>query len=291
VRALIGLGRQQAIDAEIAAFEAAYGKPDRVCDGGLMLRYRVARWHGDWKRALELTETIGREQHERDDDGQLGSWETEKFECLARLGEVDRALHFGERQALDADGLASLAWEAVSADVLGLAGELASRALRVDPEQATALHALARVAEVNGNVDQALVLWGRIGEIDDDWHVAHEHVARVLLGTGDARMALNEAEQGVAEGHTCAWAFAARGQARLLTGDREGATTDLQRAWQLAAPETRASEGADVWGIRALLAGDRKEGDRLLTAYLREGAPISAADRARVARCREALAG
>jgi hypothetical protein len=290
VRALLGLGRTAEVEAAIGAFEAEHGRPGHPSVGAMMLSYRLLRFRGDWRGALALVETIAREQFEREDDGKLDAWETEKFECLARLGETERAIHFGERQALDGESLARLAWQAAGVDCLPLAAEMAQRALRLDPDEPTALHVMARIAEVGGRIPEALAIWRRVADLDPAWHVPHEHTARVLLGTGDPDDALEAAEIGIEEGHECAWAFAARGQARLLFGDRQGAVEDLDRSWALAAPETRDAEAHDVWGFRALLAGDEAGAAARFERYLREGAPISPADRERVARLREAAA-
>jgi tetratricopeptide (TPR) repeat protein len=286
VRALIGLDRPAEVDAQIAAFEAEHGRPGHPAVGAMMLSYRVLRWRGDWRGALALVETIAREQFERDDDGRLDAWEAEKFECLARLGETERAIHFGERQALDAESLSRLARDAASVDAYPLAAEMARRALKLDPHDTSALHVMARLAELAGRNHEALERWQQIGDLEPGWHVAHEHIARVLLGVGDPNDALDEAELGIEEGHVCAWAFAVRGQARLLLGDTDGAREDLDRSWGLADVETRGQTAHDVWGFRALAAGDPAEADRHFAIYLREGAPISPADRERVARIR-----
>jgi tetratricopeptide (TPR) repeat protein len=289
VRALIGLDRFEDAEVAIAAFEDRYRVVGRECVGALMLKYRVARRRWDWQAALALSEIISRENNERDDDGRLDHWEQEKFECLCRLGEAERALRFGERQAVDAPSLARLAYEALGADCVDLARELSRRALRMDPDETQALHVAARLAELDGNAHEAIRLWRRVGVLDPVWHVVHEHIARVSLGMGDLSRAKEESEAAIDEGgHMCPWAFGVRAQARLLHDDRDGAAADLARAWALALPENREHEGHDVWALRARLGGDGAEAERLLKIYLREGAAISAADRARVGRVVEA---
>ena len=288
VRALLGLGEIDAAREKIAAFVGEHAD-DRPNPGAMMLEYRIARCEWNWSAALELAEAISRETHERDDDGKLDRWEEERFECMARLGEVERALAFGETQAVDAASLGRLAYTAYRADQLDLAAEVANRALAFDPDESQALAVSARTVEVEGDNEGALEIWTHLGEIDSDWHVWQEQIARICLATGDLATATTRADEGVANGHLCPWAFAVRAQVRLLSGDRDGAVTYLDRAWALAAPEDRAHEAKDVWAIRAALAGDQVSAEAGFAAYLRDNAPISPADRTRIERVRASL--
>jgi tetratricopeptide (TPR) repeat protein len=291
VQAQLGIDDFAAADAAIAKFERDWPSgPDRPNVGGLQLRYKVARRRSDWKAALQMAEVLSKASYEREDDGRLDHWEEEKFECLVHLGETERALRFGEAQAVEADDLGRLAYNAVAADDLRLTEIFAERALRLDPQEILAVHSAARLAEIRGRIDDAIAGWERVGKIDETWHIWKENLARVHLGTGDVKRALQLAESAAAvQGHTCAWAFGVLGQARLANGNRAGATAALERCWKLAKPEAREHEGHDVWAIRALLAGDKATADRLLAHYLRADAPISQADRARVARLIETI--
>jgi tetratricopeptide (TPR) repeat protein len=172
---------------------------------------------------------------------------------------------------------------------MSLAGELAERALKLDPDAGQALAVVARNQELAGDVDAALVTWGRVGEVDEEWHAWHEQIARIALGQGDTETAIYRAQAGVDLGHLCPWSFAVRAQALLLAGDREAAQLDLERSWMLAAPESRDHEAKDVWALRAALAGNAREADELFQAYLDGPIPVSQADRDRVSKLREAL--
>jgi len=289
VRAHLGLEQYDQAQQIIEAFRAEFGAEGEVCVGAVMLEYLVAQRRWDWKRALELAEVVSRESHERDDDGRLDRWEQERFECMAHLGDVDRALKFGEAQAVDADNLGSLAYSAYGADRMGLAAELAHRALHLNADEPHALAVMARVAELHGDLGKCGAGWRRLGEVSEDWHVWQEQLARLALTDGDVDEAMELAEEAVASGHLCPWAMGMRGQVRLLAGDADGAREDLERAWNLCAPENRDHEGMDVWGVRLALAGDTAGAEHMFGRYLAGEIPISDADRTRVARLRAAL--
>jgi hypothetical protein len=132
-------------------------------------------------------------------------------------------------------------------------------------------------------------VWRRLGEIDADWHVWQEQIARIAIGTGDLEVARDAADAAITGGHLCPWAFATRAQLRLCTGDRDGARADLERAWAIAEPQSREHEAHDVWAARAALAGRGRDADDGFARYLREPG-ITDNDRQRIARLREALA-
>ncbi|HTM20004.1 MAG TPA: tetratricopeptide repeat protein [Kofleriaceae bacterium] len=289
VVAHLGLAQYDQAQAIIDAFRAEYGQEGQVCVGAVMLDYLVAQRRWDWKKALELAEVVSRESHERDDDGRLDRWEQERFECMAHLGEVERALRFGEAQAVDADSLGRLAYSAYGADRMGLAAELAHRALHLDPDDAHGLAVMARISELHGDLDKCKATWQRLGEVSEDWHVWQEQLARLAVAEGDIDTAAELAEDAVANGHLCAWAFGVRAQANLLAGDTDQAAEDCERSWNLCAPQNREHEGFDVWGIRAALGGDRAAAEQLFARYLAGETPVSEADKGRIARIRAAL--
>ena len=291
VQAHLGVGDYDGAAAVIEAFQKEYGQPDQRCVGALMLDYLVARRRWDWSKALELAEAVSRASHERDDDGRLDTWEEERFECMARLGQNERAMRFGLAQATDANSLASLAYAAYHADQMELAGDMAARALRLDPGAGQALAVLARNQELAGDLAGAAASWERVGQVDEGWHAWQEQLARIALGRGDLETAIGRAEAGVALGHLCPWSFGVRAQAWLMAGDSGGAVADLERSWQLAAPESREHEAFDVWAVRAALAGDMDGANALFDRYLAaEVTPISDNDRERVTMIRELLA-
>jgi tetratricopeptide (TPR) repeat protein len=288
VRALVGLGREAEAETAIETFEREHAEDGKPAPAGAMLRYHVARRRWDWKAALDLAERSAGTQGELEDDGRLGHWETEKFECLLRLGEVDRAIRFGTQQAGDGFSLGTLAHEALNAGHPRVAGELAEHALRLQPDEAYALHAMARVTELDGDTEAAQALFERSREADPSWHTSSEDLARFAIAVGDLQGAVEHAEAAVARGHVCPWAMITRAQVRMVTGDLLGARTDADRAWTLAKPEVREHENKDAWAIRALAHGDLEQAETLFAAYL--AAPdTSVIDKARIEKVRAAV--
>jgi hypothetical protein len=138
-------------------------------------------------------------------------------------------------------------------------------------------------------MDKCTATWQRLGEVSEGWHVWQEQLARLALAEGNVDEATELAEDAVANGHLCPWAFGIRAQANLLAGETEVAAEDADRAWQLCAPENREHEGFDVWGVRLALTGDKAGAEAMFQRYLSGENPISEADKARVARLRAAL--
>jgi tetratricopeptide (TPR) repeat protein len=287
VKALLGLGRDDDAEGVVAEFRRTYEEEGRACVGAMQMEYIIARRRWDWRTALELAEGISREMHERDDDGRLDRWEEERFECMARLGEIERAKRFGESQAVDAASLGRLAYTAYRAEQMALAEHMAQRALRLDPDETQALAVTAYARELEGDIEAAVDVWRHLGRVDEDWHVWQEQLGRLALGGGDVERGLEHAEAALALGHLCPWAFAVRGQARLLGGDRTGAVADFEQAWMRAKPEDRDHQAHDVWAVRAALAGDGDEAERCFAEFMKGN--ISDNDTQRVRRLREAL--
>ncbi len=289
VRAHLGLGDYAAAEQAVAAFSTRWDIGGEPGVGALQLSYLIARRRWDWKEALRLAEAISHKMHERDDDGRLDRWEQDRFECMARLGEVDRALRFGEAQAVDADSLGRLAYTAYRVHQLPLGAELARRALRLDPDEVESIAVVAHVKELEGDVDGSVATWHRLGELAADWHVWQEQLARIAIGRGQLDAARELAEAAVGGGHLCPWSFATRAQVLACAGERDAALNDLERAWAIAAPELRDNEAKDVWAWRDALRGREDDARRLLAQYLAEPG-LTANDRDRIARVRAALA-
>lgn len=288
LQARLGAADYTGATAVIDGFRARYDKGDDRGYGTLQLDYMVARRRWDWAEALRLAETISRQSHERDDDGRLDRWEEERFECLVRLGELDRALRFGEAQAVDADSLGKLAYSAFRAGQLPLGVGLARRALRLSPDETQAIAVIAHSHEHAGELETCIATWHRLGELDPQWHVWQEQIARVSVGVGDLEVAAEMAEDAVAGGHLCPWSFSTRADVRVLEGDEDGARADLERSWMLVEPALREHDAQEVWALRAALAGRRDDAERLYAAFLADTSH-SAVDRERVARVRAHL--
>ncbi len=285
VRSLLALERLPEIEATIAAFDKKWGEPGKTTYGARTLRYDVARRRGDYRTCLELAEGLSRDGGEDDADGLLDPWEIAKFECLARLGELERAEKFGLRQASNARSLGILAEVAHDAGQPTLAQAFADRVLRIAPRHSSGLFISARTLELRGDVAGAMRMYQETAAVDPSWHKPHTFAARLALATGDAALALQAAEAGVRAAHASVEAFGARAAARLASGDRSRAGDDLERAWKMARPEAREREMLDLWSLRAQVHGDLRAADALLAAYL-ASPQISPADRARAERLR-----
>ncbi len=97
------------------------------------LGYLVARRQGDHAGALDLAGKLAAASGEHEEDGQLGRWELEKFECMLRAGELPRAEKFGLRQVGRVEDAVRLAEVALSAGAAPLARTLAEHARELDP--------------------------------------------------------------------------------------------------------------------------------------------------------------
>ncbi|CAN5152327.1 hypothetical protein BH09MYX1_BH09MYX1_20950 [soil metagenome] len=281
VRALLGLGRVDEAKQEITRFDAKWGKTGKESYGARTLRYEVLLSGAEYAAALAVAEELAKMDGERDDDGRLDPWETNKFECLARLREDERALRFGERQALDGPSLARLTLLAHEAGRPTLAQSMAERALRLVPDHMAAKFVLARAAELRGSDAEAQKAFQDLARRDSSWHRPHVAIARLAMGRADP-LAGAAAELAVRAGPTYAETFGVRAQLRLLNGDRRGALADAERAYRMARPDQRHRELADVSALRAQLYGDRTNAAAYYSRHA-EG-PISALDRARIQR-------
>jgi tetratricopeptide (TPR) repeat protein len=284
VRALSSLLRFADADQEIARFDAKWGKDGKPSYGARSLRFERLLAAGNYADVITLAEELGREDGEREDDGRLDFWETVKFECLARLGDGERALRFGERQALDGPSLARLTLLAYDVGQLGVSQALAERALRLFPELLAAQFATARLAEIRGETDRAMNAYREMQKKDASWHRPHLAIARMSMAAGTFDAAGPAAQQGVRVGHAYAESFVVRAEARALAGDRQGALSDLERAYGMMRADARARDHLDAWALRAQLSGDRSAADTLFGRYL--GGPIGNTDRTRIQRMR-----
>ena len=284
VRALASLLRFDDADKEIARFDAKWGKDGKPSYGARSLRFERLLAAGKYAEVIELAEDLGREDGEREDDGRLDFWETVKFECLARLGDGERALRFGERQALDGPSLARLTLLAYDVGQLGVSQALAERALRLFPELLAAQFVMARLAELSGKDAQAVSVYRDLAKRDSSWHRPHIAISRAAMASGDLALAASESLLAVRFGHAYAEAFVVRGEARAMSGDRAGGVSDLERAYGMLRADARARDHHDAWALRAQLSGDRSASDMLFSKYL--AGPVGPADRLRIQRLR-----
>jgi tetratricopeptide (TPR) repeat protein len=284
VRALASLLRFADADNEIARFDAKWGKEGKPSYGARSLKFERLLAAGQYADVIALAEELGREDGEREDDGRLDFWETVKFECLARLGDGERALRFGERQALDGPSLARLTLLAYDVGQLGVAQALAEKALRLFPDLLAAQFVMARLQELSGQDAKAVATYRDLAKRDASWHRPHIAIAKASMVSGDLALAASASQIAVRSGHGYAETFVVRAQARAVAGDREGALADLERGYGMMRADARARDHLDAWALRAQIAGDRAAADTLFAKYL--AGPVGNGDRTRIQRLR-----
>ena len=265
VTALLGLGREAEAAQAIASYVALLPEAERT-QAERPLRYQVEMCAGRFGEALPLAEAMSTEAGELPDDGQLSPWEKKRFECLVALGRSEEAYTFGRAQCADAEDLGDLAYLALKRDDSELAARFAREALEKDPAETSAMHVMAKYAELAGDAAAAIGLWERMKEVTG-WHIHVENIARVSLGAGDLERALREADAAIATGHVCPVAFQVRAEIRAVAGDRDGARADAERAFDCTQPEWRG-RSEDTRGLLKALAGETSEAKRLFEIYL-----------------------
>jgi tetratricopeptide (TPR) repeat protein len=287
VESLLGLEREADARAAIEAYAQTLPEDER--DGAVApLHYRLAEVARRHEEALAHAVLASRAEGEMPDDGQLSPWEKKRFLCLVALGRRDEAYSFGEAQCADAEDRGDLAYAAWQENDMELALRFARAALELDPNEASALHVMAKRAELDDDVPGAIAVWERMMAATG-WHIHVENIARVSLATGDLERARGCADKAVATGHHCAVAMQVRAQTRLLSGDREAALADAERAVACTPIEYR-SLSRDTFGLLAGLRGEKQEARRLFSVHLRESKWLSAADRSLIGKVMEALA-
>lgn len=285
VESLLGLGREA--DAERAATEYAATLPeDEGRSAAAQLRFRIAQVAGRFEDALAQAELVSKAEGEVEDDGQLSPWERKRFRCLVALRRADVAYAFGEAQCADAEDRGDLAYEAWNEDDLALAERFAKEALALDPNEVSALHITAKLAEHAGDVPGAIAIWERMMGVTG-WHIHVENIARLSLATGNLERAQEFSERAISTGHHCPVALQVRAETRLLSGDREGARADAERAAACVQLEHRR-RSKDTFALLAALQGNATEARRLFDEHVRD-APLSPAGRSLVSKVMEAL--
>ena len=252
VAALTALDRFDEAEAVAASFEKRYGKNGQPSPSGAMLRFKIAEAKRDHAQALELAKAAGKLQGERGDDGRLDDWEVEQFKCLLALGKTEEAIAFGLAQAGDGSSLGRLAYAAMEERNAEVAKRLADDAMKLDPNDASSHHVLARVAEIAGDIDGARRLFERAGKSAPRWHAWSEELARVSLGQGDVKMAeLFGLETMNRRGHVCFTALGLFAETHFVTGRVNEARVLADRARRFAS--TQRNQAEDVHGLFALL--------------------------------------
>jgi tetratricopeptide (TPR) repeat protein len=285
VHAHLGSGDGEAARKVIEAFALQFPDEARGAERR-PLDFKVAQAERRFEDALALSVSLSEDAGELADDGELSTWEEERFKCLVELGRGDEAYEFGSAQCADADDRGNLAYEALAAGDTELAHRLASEALEEDPDQVLALHVMARAAEAAGDLDAAKGIWQRMRQITN-WHIHSENLGRLALAEGDLETAAGELESAVENGHCCPVALELRAELRLLQGKRDEARADAKRARAcLQLPLYTVSEHID--GLLLGLDGKREDAKRAYDAYMARE-KLSQTDRTRLGKVLEAL--
>ena len=129
VLAMLGQGE---VKGAVAAVNAHVGPRNR--SEVWELQYLVACHKQDWRSALDLANKLSVASGEHEDDGQLSRWEIQKFGCLLRIGEAERAEKFGQKQIATHADAAKLAEVALAADSPEVSQRFAALALRLHQE-------------------------------------------------------------------------------------------------------------------------------------------------------------
>jgi len=283
--AMLGLGREDEARQAIESYVVTLSEDEREAARRPLL-FRLAQVGRRHAEALEHARFVSQTKGELADDGELSPWEKKQFSCLVALGRSDEAFRFGEAQCQDAEDRGDLAYAAWQEGDNALATRFAEAALAEDDNEVSALHVMAKQAEIAGDDARALALWERMIAVTG-WHIHVENIARLALARGDLEAAKSNAEKAVATGHTCYVALQVRAEVRLLSGDREGARVDAERAlactpleWRSRSPETSA--------FLAALAGRGDEARRGYQAHQSQE-QLTPANSARLSRVRQAL--
>jgi|GEM_PF-1941480 len=285
VDALLGLEREADARQAIESYVATLSEDEREAARRPLL-FRLAQIARRHEEALEHARFVSKQKGDMPDDGQLSPWEKKQFSCLVALGSSEEAFSFGQAQCNDAEDRGDLAYAAWQEGDNALATRFAEAALAEDESEVSALHVMAKQAEIAGDEARALALWERMIAVTG-WHIHVENIARLALAQGDLERAKLNAEKAVATGHTCYVALQVRAEVRLLSGDREGARLDAERAlactpleWRSRSHETRA--------LLSALAGRSDEARRGYDAYQSQE-QLTPSNRARLTRVLGAL--
>ncbi len=285
VHALLGLGREPEATAAIERWFASLpvGTPEARRQP---LLYQIAYANRRWDECLTLASALAAGAGELDDDGKLGRWEAARFECLIELGRHDEALAFGTAQCGTAAEFGRLAYTALASRGVAVARQLAERGHALAPNEANCLTTLARLADIDGDLDRADELWRGLKQLST-WHIHDENLGRLAMSRGDFVAAQVHVDPAVACGHTCPVAWRHRAELALLQGDRPRALAAAERAWACLQLELRPCSPA-LEGLLAGLRGEVDVSEEKLRAALDRAE--SASDRALIERVAAALA-
>ena len=285
VDALLGLDREADARHAIENYVATLNDEQREAARRPLL-FRLAQIARRHEEALEHARFVSKQKGDMPDDGELSPWEKKQFSCMVALGQSEEAFSFGEAQCNDAEDRGDLAYAAWQEGDNALATRFAEAALAEDENEVSALHVLAKQAEIAGDEARALAFWERMIAVTG-WHIHVENIARLALAQGDLERAKLNAEKAVATGHTCYVALQVRAEVRLLSGDRDGARLDAERALACTPLEWR-SRSFETGALLAALAGRADEARRAYDAYQSEE-PLTPSNRARLTRVLAAL--
>jgi tetratricopeptide (TPR) repeat protein len=251
--ALRSLDRLDEAAQAVAEAQAQGLEPSDV----LRAEYENAWARKDYTAALEVVDKLIGIKGEQAGDQQLGRWEERRLQLLIELDRVDEARQFIETENLDAEGLGDAAWTVMMTEAHTFTLELAERCLAADPENFSGLYTRAQALSDIGREAEALEAFNRLREVHPDEHNAYEKLAVMAAVDGDPQEGLVLADRAVALGAFCPYAWAARGYANFICGQREAARTDLEMAWNRADVQRRR-KSYDYWWLLAELQGDQQ---------------------------------
>jgi tetratricopeptide (TPR) repeat protein len=250
--------------------------------------YETAWTRKDWGAALAAVEKLIRLTGEKAGDEELGHWENRRLRLLLALQRVDDARRFVFSEKLNADGWGRAAWTAMMAHEWALCAELAEKALALDPQHFSGLFTRAEALSGLDREAEAVAAYHRLREAHPNEHNAYEKLGLLLALDGKSDEALALAERAVELGPFCPFAWATRGYAHFVRGDRPLALADLQTAWGRADTERRRQSN-EYWWLLAALQGQPELADDRKRKAMEEA--TTAAGRRQVAQIEELLSG
>lgn len=248
---LRGLGRFDEAEAAVAEGKAKGLSEAEVLEA----QYETAWVKHDLDAGLQAVEALIALKQEKAGDGRLGEWEVKRLRLLLELERHDEARQFVIGENLNADGWGKAAWEAMSADAWPLCAEFADQALALDPSHFSGLFCKAEALRGLNRLDESISAYHQLREAHPDEHNSYEKLGLVLAVDGKNDEALTLADRAVQLGTFCPVAWATRGYAYFVRGDRALALSDLKTAWDRSDAERRR-EMNDFWWVLAALKGE-----------------------------------
>ena len=222
----------------------------------LAAEYETAWARNDLGAALTAVEALASLTGETAGDAQLGRWESKRLRLLLESGRAAEARRFIHAEGLDTRGWGEAAWAAMLAEEWELCLECAEKALALDAQNFSGLFCKAEALRGLDREAEAVKVYRQLRQAQPNEHNAYEKLALLAALDGRGDEALGLAERAVALGPYCPFAWAARGYAHFVRGERAEAVDDLQTGWNRADAERRRS-AHEFWWVLAELLGEK----------------------------------